>query len=182
MGYYISLGLDAVKLQAGRAMEAIESLKAYRSGSSFSDAGLQERIAKELARVESGEKTALEVLQGLFEDEDFECEVSDGFLCIESWQGEKSHNEDAFMAGLGHLFEPGGSSWGDGEQGERWEYRFHGGSYELGWAPTGLWVSREDRERVGTAFRQLQGPQEALEAVKAFLMRADVVVGHTDAA
>lgn len=174
MGYYISMGLSDVKLLVGRVQEAFEALKTYRSGNSYCDEGMQKRIAEALAKVDEGEQTAVEALISLLEDEDFEVRVEGEFLHIDEWNGEKTHEEDYFMAGLGSLFEAGGRSWGSGEQEERWEYRYLGGSYELGWGPDRLYVSKQDKERVRTAFRQLQGPPEALETIMVFLELADV--------
>lgn len=169
MGYCIWMGLDGVQVDERKAEEAVALLGAK---------GLLDPA------LTTGDP--VEVLCGALDHHGFGFERSSGFINIEDWNnGERgnSRDQDEAIVALGPIFEAGGTIEGDGEQGERWEYRFIGGSYELGWGTQDK-VSAEDKDRVTdvwTAIRS-QVPEEAREVIEAALARAEYLRSERTAA
>lgn len=181
MAYKISMNLEKVRFPETKALEGLKALLGWENDpvEQFNGAFYAELKTK-IAAVEAGEADPVALLKEILEDEEFEVEALDGFLCLVSWGEEGdgfSRSEGILLAALGPFFEAGGSSWGSGQEGERWCYSFLGGTYELGWVDANFYVSKEDRQRVKAAWQEA-GDQipEALRAVlHDILLRADLL-------
>lgn len=159
MGYYVWMNFNEVRLAESKAGEAVQLLS-----------------ANGLLDPKKG-KNEVDVLFEALECEQFTVSRDRGFIYLDEWSdGErsKSGDEGRVIETLGPLFEAGGTSCGEGEEGERWEYRFMGGRYELGWG-TDDCVSQEDRERVAAAWRVAHDllPAEYRDVLEQALLRAD---------
>ena len=182
---YISLQFSEVKIQVSRALEAIQALVAHKPRYRCYLERWQAKMPAALASVESGEKAASDALMELLEESYFGCSVEDGFLTIDGWaeMGDgKSSDEEEYLAALGPLFEAGGYCWGDGDEGQPWEYRFTGGAYELAWVPHGFYVSKSDTALATAAAGRLREAMagnepglKALAEIEAFLMAAGLL-------
>jgi hypothetical protein len=179
MGYYIDLSLNEVKLAESKAAEGLkaiyEALKEDKKDHKWALEGFNEKWSPIMEAVEKGEKSPTEALCEALEEESFDLECTDGFIILAAWIGEKAHDEGILLDSLGNLFEAGGYAYGGGEQGERWDYRFLGGSYEYGYAGSACCVSMADRERVGAAFAVAEAvlAPESLAVLREALTRAE---------
>jgi len=179
MGYYVSVEMNNVRLAESKVLDGLNRLQALNKGMNFRE-DYCEQLASSLEQVQAGKLDAADVLLKALEDEYFQATREDGFIVIESWaegSSEKSHNEFEYLQELSDLFEAGGSVIGEGEQGERWEIRFLGGSSEYGEAPRYCFVSGGDKDRVNAAFSaiELLAPGADLEVLRDALERAEFI-------
>lgn len=188
MGYEITLRLDDVKLPTAKALAGLKALLNFEDDpEARGRMNLYSDLRARFGEIERGAADPLTVLKDVLEDEGFEVEVDGGVLNLVDW-GEfgdgNSHNEGVTLAALGHLFEPGGSACGHGENGERWCYSFLGGRYELGWGVPHFYLSRQDRERVSSAWalggEQIPDPLRGL--ILDLLERAGILPAQDQAA
>jgi len=182
MGYQITMGLDEVRFSEAKALEGLKALLGWEHDPLEKMRGeFYEELKTQIAAVEAGEADPVVILKQILEDEDFEVESVDGFLCLVDW-GESgdgfSHNEGVTLAALGPLFEAGGSSSGHGAEGEAWCYSFLGGTYELGWVESHFYVSKEDRLRVQAAWKDSAGqiPGPLRDLLHDLLLRAEILL------
>ena len=177
MGYYVSMEMSSVRLAESKVLDGLNRLQALNEGMNFRE-DYCEQLANSLEQVQAGKLDAADVLLKVLEDEYFQAAREDGFIVIESWaegSTEKSGKENEYIETLSDLFEADGSVIGEGEQGERWEIRFLGGSSEYGEAPRYCFVSGSDKDRVAAAFSALEllAPGSDLEVLRDALERAE---------
>ena len=182
MAYKISMSLENVRFPEPKALEGLKSILGWESDPAEKFNGdFYTGLKAKIAAVETGEANPVAILKEILEDEEYKVEAVDGFLCLVEW-GEDgdgcSHSEGILLAALGSLFEAGGSSWGSGQEGERWCYTFLGGSYELGWVDRNFYVSKEDRQRVQAAWQEEAGqiPEALRVLLHDILRRADLLL------
>lgn len=172
----ISLYLESVRLAEDKALEGLKAILRQRGGDVY---GVRffEKLEKSIAKVDAGGDPVKILCQHL-DEEGFHVKRKDGFIHLPNWAEDgygKSFQEVVILKALGDLFEAGGESWCFNEEDRcSWQYRFLGGSYEMGFAPEDCFVSREDQDRVALAFQEAEGllTGNALQVLRDALLRS----------